>query len=98
MMGTEVNVMSAQKSNQLNGKQGGVSLVICLLLFSLYFLNVVLGKVNIAYGLNLPHLESVAEFLLLFAASIVLIVAALKREAMEKEIEKSDNTEVQNEA
>jgi len=47
---------------------------------------VLLGKVNISYGLNLPHLGNVAEFLLLFGACILLIIAALKRETAEKTI------------
>jgi hypothetical protein len=45
---------------------------------------VLLGKVNISYGLNLPHLGNVAEFLLLAVASVSLIVAALKAENIEK--------------
>ena len=55
-----------------------------LFFFATYFINVLLGKINILYSLNLPHLGSVAEFLLLFAACILLIIAAIKRESAEK--------------
>ncbi|MDJ0781865.1 MAG: hypothetical protein QNJ22_07820 [Desulfosarcinaceae bacterium] len=60
------------------------SLWACLVLFSLYFVNLLMGKLNVAYGLRLPHLGNVAEFLLLSLASVLLIVAALKREDAEK--------------
>jgi len=59
-------------------------LYVCFLLFALYFINVIVGKVNIAYGLSLPHLGSLAEFLMLFGSCILLIIAALKRETAEK--------------
>ena len=76
--------MIAQKNNQINGKGERISLIACILLFALYLINVLLGKVNISYDLNLPHLGSVAEFLLLFCACVLLIIAALKRETAEK--------------
>jgi hypothetical protein len=76
--------MLAQKSNQTNGKGEKIWLIACILLFALYLINVLLGKVNISYGLNLPHLGNVAEFLLLFCACVLLIIAALKRETAEK--------------
>ena len=53
------------------------------LLFAIYFVNVLVGKAKVSYGLNLPHLGNVAEFLLLFVACVALIVAALKKEAAE---------------
>ena len=76
--------MNAQKSNRITGKGERISLIACFLLFALYLINVLLGKVNISYGLNLPHLGNVAEFLMLFGACILLIIAALKRETAEK--------------
>ncbi len=76
--------MLAQKSNQTNGKGEKIWLIACILLFALYLINVLLGKVNISYGLNLPHLGNVAEFLLLFCACVLLIIAALKRETEKK--------------
>jgi hypothetical protein len=78
--------MNAQKSNQITGKGERISLIACFLLFALYLINVLLGKISISYGLNLPHLGNVAEFFMLFGACILLIIAALKRETAEKTI------------
>jgi len=76
--------MVAQKDNLTNSKAGRSALVTCFVLFAIYFINVILGKINILYGLNLPHIGNVAEFLLLFVACILLIIASLKRETAEK--------------
>jgi len=76
--------MEKQQDNNANGKEGKGALKICFALFAIYFLNVLVGKVNISYGLNLIHLGNVAEFLMLFSAAVFLIVAALKAEAAEK--------------
>jgi len=76
--------MNTQKSNRIKGKTERISLIACFLLFALYVINVLLGKISISYGLNLPHLDNVAEFLLLFGACILLIIVALKRETAEK--------------
>ena len=76
--------MVAEQNNKTNGKEGNVALFTFYLLFAIYFVNVLFGKVKISYGLNLPHLGNVAEFLLLSVACVALIVAALKKEAAEK--------------
>ncbi len=78
--------MKAPKSNQITDRGERIPLIACFVLFALYLINVLLGKVNISYGLNLPHLGNVAEFLMLFGACILLIIAALKRETAEKTI------------
>ncbi len=78
--------MSAQKHNQITGRGERIWLNACFVLFALYLINVLFGKVNISYGLNLPHLGNVAEFLMLFGACILLIIAALKRETAEKTV------------
>jgi len=78
--------MIAQKNNRITGKGERIWLNACFVLFALYFINVLLGKVNISYGLNLPHFGNVAEFLMLFGVCILLIIAALKRETTEKTI------------
>jgi hypothetical protein len=75
--------MTAEQDNKTNGKGGKIALFIFYSLFAIYFINVIFGKVKISYGLNLPHLGNVAEFLLLSVACVALIVAALKREAAE---------------
>jgi len=79
--------MPAQQENRTNDKRGKAALTTCYVLFALYFINVLLGKAHISYGLNVPHLGSVAEFLLLFSASISLVVAALKRETAENNLQ-----------
>ncbi len=76
--------MAARQDNQTNSKEGRGALITCFVLFALYFINVLVGKFNISYNLKLPHLGNVAEFLLLFGACILLIIAALKRETAEK--------------
>ena len=76
--------MVAQQDNQTNSKGGRGALITCFVLFAIYFINVLVGKINISYSLNLPHLGNVAEFLMLFGACILLIIAALKRETAEK--------------
>ena len=76
--------MVAHQDNQTNGKGGRGALIACFVLFGTYFINVLVGKINILYDLNLPHLGNVAEFLMLFGACILLIIAALKRETAEK--------------
>jgi hypothetical protein len=78
--------MNAQKSNQITDRPERIWLIACFLLFALYLINVLLGKISISYGLNLPHLGNVAEFFMLFGACILLIIAALKRETAEKTI------------
>ena len=75
--------MVAQQNNKTNGKGGKVALFTFYILFAIYFVNVLFGKATVSYGLNLPHLGNVAEFLLLSVACVALIVAALKREAAE---------------
>ena len=75
--------MVAEQNNKTNGKGGKVALYTFYLLFAIYFVNVLVGKAKVSYGLNLPHLGNVAEFLLLSVACVALIVAALKKEAAE---------------
>lgn len=76
--------MVAQQNNKTNSKEGRGALITCFVLFATYLFNVLLGKANISYGLNIPHFGNVAEFLLLSVASVSLIIAALKKEAAGK--------------
>ena len=76
--------MTAQHDNQTNRREGRGALIPCVVLFAAYLINVLVGKINIAYGLKLPHFGNVAEFLMLGGACILLIIAALKRETAEK--------------
>ena len=73
--------MVAQEDDRTNGKAGKGALIACFVLFAIYLINVLVGKAIVSYGLSLPHLPNVAEFLLLFSASVLLIVAALKAES-----------------
>jgi len=75
--------MASQNVDPIKTKEGKGTLMACFVLFAIYFLNLIIGKVNIAYGLKLPHMGNVAEFLLLLTVSILLIMAALKDEAAE---------------
>jgi hypothetical protein len=75
-------MMEKPVERHTNGKKGKVPLAICFLLFTLFFVNLLIGKANITFQLGLPHLGNVAEFLLLAAASTLLIVAAIERESM----------------
>ena len=76
--------MPAQQDHNTKGNEGRGAMIVFFVLFAAFFINVLFGKANISYGLEVPHLGNVAEFLLLFAACVSLIVAALKREAAEK--------------
>ncbi len=64
-------------------KPGSIPLMACITLFALFFVNLFIGKANIHYQLHLPHMGNLAEFLIMAAASTLLIVAALEREADE---------------
>lgn len=75
-------------------KAGRGLLRITFSLFFLFMLNLVIGKGNIVFHWGLPQLGNVAEFLLLWAASTMLIWAALKREAAEKKTEGNNSKEV----
>lgn len=77
--------MTEQLSTKSAPKAGTGTLRIALLLFLLFFANLLVGKGNVSFQWGLPQLGSVAEFLLLGAASTMLIWAALKREEAEKE-------------
>lgn len=80
--------MEEKKENLIEDKKELGALIICLVLFAIFFVNVILGKLNISYGMKLPHLGNVAEFLLLFISSISLIFAALKSEKKRNNLER----------
>jgi uncharacterized membrane protein len=76
--------MTKQHFTKAEPKAGRGALRLALILFVVFFINLLVGKCNVSFHWGLPQLGSVAEFLLLGAASTVLIWAALKREAAEK--------------
>ena len=54
---------------------------VCLLLFALFCLNVLLGKAQIVFAVDLPFLlPDVPEFLLLLFSALFFTLAALARE------------------
>ncbi len=70
-----------------NGGNTGVERLILIVFagsFTLYFLNILVGKGAIHWGWNIFYLGNVGEFILLLVASIALIVAALHREHVEE--------------
>lgn len=72
--------------DQTNGtgganRKGRGFLVAFFILFTLFTLNVLLGKANIQFDWDLPFLlGDVPEFLLLLVAAVFLMLAALGRE------------------
>lgn len=86
--------MTKQHFAKSEPKAGQGLLRITLVLFLLFFVNLLVGKGNVSFHWGLPQLGSVAEFLLLGAASTVLILAALKREAAERIITETNAKEV----
>ena len=77
--------MTKQSSAKEAATAGRGILRISIGLFLLFFANVLIGKGNITFQWTLPHLDGVAEFLLLGLASTMLIWAALQREVAENE-------------
>ena len=55
-----------------------------LFFFILFFVNVVIGKINIEYDLNIYQFGDTIEFLLLLISSTSLIILALDLEATDK--------------
>lgn len=74
--------MEENSRSQKHEKAVRMASIICIFLFSLYFVNVFVGKAATVYGWKIFQLGNVGEFLLLVAASIFLVVVALYREAM----------------
>ena len=62
-------------------RKGRGFLAVFYVLFTLFTLNVLLGKAGIQFGWDLPFLlGDVPEFLLLLAVAVFLMLAALGRE------------------
>ena len=61
-----------------------IAIIVAILSFSLYVVNMLIGKVNIVYGKQMFHIGDIGEFLMMFVASIAFIVAALFQEADHK--------------
>ena len=57
-----------------------IAIIVAILSFSLYAVNMMIGKANIVYGKQMFHIGDIGEFLMMFVASIAFIVAALFQE------------------
>jgi hypothetical protein len=80
--------MAEQHAEKSAPKPGRGMLRAAGALFLVFFANLIVGKCNIAFQWKLPHWDGVPEFLLLGAATTMLIAAALKREEAESKNEK----------
>jgi hypothetical protein len=69
-------------SNHTDHKLGArISLIVAIVSFTLYVVNMLVGKANIVYGKEMFHIGDIGEFLMMLVASIAFIVAALFQEA-----------------
>jgi hypothetical protein len=67
-----------------------VALSASVLAFSLYFLNILLGKFAAQFGeLASLRVARVAEFLLLFTSAVLFVIAALAAEARDRPVPSS---------
>ncbi len=58
-----------------------IAIIVATVSFSLYVINMLIGKANIVYGWEMIHIGDIGEFLIMFIASIAFIVACLFQEA-----------------
>ena len=58
-----------------------IAIIVATVSFSLYAINMLVGKANIVYGKEMFHIGDIGEVLMMFVASIAFIVAALFQEA-----------------
>jgi hypothetical protein len=58
-----------------------IAVIVATVSFSLYVVNMLIGKANIVYQWEIPHIGDIGEFLIMFIASIAFIVACLFKEA-----------------
>lgn len=58
-----------------------IAIILSATSFVIYLLNIVAGKANIVYEMNLIQVGPIAEFLILLFSSTTFIVAALLQEA-----------------
>ncbi len=57
-----------------------IAIILSAISFVIYLLNIVAGKANIVYEMNLIQVGPIAEFLILLFSSTTFIVAALLQE------------------
>lgn len=86
--------MTAQPGKFGNKGLTRIAIMISALSFGIYVLNVLIGKANIVYGLNIFHFGNVGEFLILLVASVAFIAVALYEEATSKSNPEPEQKEV----
>ena len=93
MTGKRAGVPRPPRSER-KGKPGGrIALAVFFVCFTLFTLNVLLGKLSIMLGWEgVPLLGDVPEFLLLLLSVTIFVVAFLQREAAETKGDDSKQT------
>lgn len=86
--------MTTQPDRLRYQKWARMSATLTAVFFGIYVLNIIVGKINIVYGMEIFHFGSVAEFLILLLVSVTFIVAALIAEAAWKVNRKPEQKEV----
>ncbi|MCB2099832.1 MAG: hypothetical protein KDE22_03105 [Rhodobacterales bacterium] len=75
--------------------KGSRALILSAVLFGLYVINVLAGKASVLFGASTPfNINDVAEFLLLFGASMAFVVATLMREGGRTDAETTTENEL----
>lgn len=86
--------MATQPGKLGNKKLTRIAIIISALSFGIYVLNVLIGKANIVYGVEIFHFGNVGEFLILLVASVAFIAVALYEEATSKSTPEPEQKEV----
>lgn len=73
--------MKDDKKKSYSTKGSKIAISLSIISFVIYFLNVVAGKANILFELNIFKFGNIGEFLILLFSSTTFIVAALLQEA-----------------
>lgn len=68
--------------NKADHKLGSrIAIIVATISFSIYMINMLIGKAHIVYGWEVFHIGDIGECLVMLVASIAFIVAALFQEA-----------------
>ena len=83
--------MAHEQKKSENHPGARIAIIVAIVSFSLYVVNMLIGKANIVYGKEMFHIGDIGEFLIMLVASIAFIVAALFKEADYKANLKTNN-------
>jgi hypothetical protein len=81
MPGEADKTMTDSQKKSYSTKGSKIAVALSALSFVIYLINMIAGKANIIYELNLFQIGPVAEFLILLFSSTTFIIAALLQEA-----------------